>query len=120
MVTTPIHSRLFVAHEFDMIIIFYYYHYFRLYYYCFIIIIIIVIIIIIIVIIIIIIIIIINIIRIVFVVIFIITTNAFTTNRLNWNAAKSARESLGSKLASINSAAEQQAVASLRTLNEWI
>ena len=104
-VVTTFMLRLFVAHEFDMIITFYYYHYFRLYYYCFIIIIIIVII---------------NIIRIVFVFIFIITTNAFTTNRLNWNAAKSARESLGSKLASINSAAEQQAVASLRTPNEWI
>lgn len=37
-------------------------------------------------------------------------TNVFTTNRLKWNAEKFARESLGSKLASINSAAEEEAV----------
>ena len=48
------------------------------------------------------------------------TTNVFTTNRLKWNAEKSARESIGSKLASINSAAEEEAVTSLRTPNGWM
>ena len=50
----------------------------------------------------------------------IMTTLVFTTNRLKWNAAKSTRESLRSKLASINSAAEEEAVTALRTPNGWM
>ena len=43
-----------------------------------------------------------------------------SSNKLNWNASKSACEALGSKLVSINSQAEQQAIASLQMPNEWI
>ena len=62
----------------------------------------------------------INTISIIVIVIFTVTTNVFTTNRLKWNAAKSTRESLRSKLASINSAAEEEAVTALRTPNGWM
>ena len=62
----------------------------------------------------------INTISIIVIVIFTVTTNVFTTNRLKWNVAKSTRESLRSKLASINSAAEEEAVTALRTPNGWM
>ena len=54
-------------------------------------------------------------ISIIVIVIFTMTTHVFITNRLQWNAAKSTRESLRSKLTSINSAAEEEAVTALRT-----
>ena len=59
-------------------------------------------------------------ISIIVIVIFTVTTHVFITNRLQWNAAKSTRESLRSKLASINSAAEEEAVTALRTPNGWM
>ena len=62
----------------------------------------------------------INTISIIVIVIFTMTANVFITNRLKWNAAKSTRESLRSKLASINSAAEEEAVTALRTPNGWM
>ena len=62
----------------------------------------------------------INTISIIVIVIFTMTTHVFITNRLQWNAAKSTRESLRSKLASINSAAEEEAVTALRTPNGWM
>ena len=46
----------------------------------------------------------------------------FSAGTLNWNAAKAACEAFGSKLVSINSQAEQQALASKITYNQrtWI
>ena len=44
----------------------------------------------------------------------------FSTKTLNWNAAKSACEALGSKLVVINSQAEQQAIAAKVTHTSWI
>ena len=43
----------------------------------------------------------------------------FSSGTLNWNQAKSACEKLGSNLVAINSQAEQQALASKITYNQW-